>query len=112
MNEGPRQSKCFCCGGGDVQTHTYAADGGGAQGAAKSLAEHIRGRDLQTLPLPSNCYQIFQLFSETKLLSFCPSPPSTPPPPQLTPRLHLHIKRTKETHGHGGSGGGGKEEDG
>lgn len=38
----------------------------GALRAAKSLAKHIRGQDLQTLPLHSNCCQISKLFS-TKL---------------------------------------------
>lgn len=64
------------------RTRTHLTQG--ALGAAKSLAKHIRGQDLQTLPLHSNCYQIFQLFS-TKLFLFALFP------------LHLHIKRTIET---------------
>lgn len=35
----------------------------GARRVAKSFAEHVRGRDLQTLPLRFNCCQIFQLCS-------------------------------------------------
>ena len=64
------------------RTRTHLTQG--ALRAAKSLAKHIRGRDLQTLPLHSNCYQISQLFS-TKLFLFALFP------------LHLHIKRTIET---------------
>lgn len=63
-------------------THTHLTQR--ALRAAKSLAKHIRGQDLQTLPLHSNCYQIFQLFS-SKLFLFALFP------------LHLHIKRTIET---------------
>ncbi len=64
------------------RTRTHLTQG--ALRAAKSLAKHIRGQDLQTLPLHSNCYQISQLFS-TKLFLFALFP------------LHLHIKRTIET---------------
>lgn len=64
------------------RTHTPLTQG--ALRAAKSLAKHIRGQDLQTLPLHSNCYQIFQLFS-SKLFLFALF------------LLHLHIKRTIET---------------
>lgn len=67
-----------------VCRHTRTQLTQGALRAAKSLAKHIRGQDLQTLPLHSNCYQIFQLFS-TKLFLFALFP------------LHLHIKRTIET---------------
>lgn len=49
----------------------------GARRVAKSFAEHVRGRDLQTLPLRFNCCQIFQLCNP-ELFWFALFSPSSP----------------------------------